>query len=147
MCDRIAQGDGTPVPFNWPNVFYKELLHVRMCVDLGSCKSVGRCYTDYNIRNFQRSTEGFGDSQREGSTLGWDKESQKRETQRCTSKYDFERQRRKARLTQEKEMALKEYKDRNAKHKPGSGNGAESSLAGAQRVGQIGNIKQDIKQE
>lgn len=38
-------------------------------------------------------------------------------------------------------MALKEYKDRNAKHKPGSGNGAESSLAGAQRVGQIGNIK------
>lgn len=62
MCDRIAQGDGTPVPFNWPNVFYKELLHVRTCVDLGSCKSVGRCYTDYNIRNFQRSTEGFGDS-------------------------------------------------------------------------------------
>lgn len=47
-----------------------------MGVGLESWESVGKCNADYNTRNFKRSTEGYGDSQREGSTLGWGKEGE-----------------------------------------------------------------------
>lgn len=104
VTERATEGNRTPIPFKWPNIFYKELLS-EWVWGLGSWKSVRKCNIDYNTRNFKGSTEGYEESEREGKALGWDKEKELDVIDRLTQTYT-------SMISKDKEIALKECKYR-----------------------------------